>query len=79
MCPIRRLRLDLVKVKGTSSSVAGRVIRSDIAKVREQMVPIAAIGAVGPVERGHPIEMLIDRLRHLASQDGQSPTGRDPG
>jgi hypothetical protein len=30
---------------------------------------VATIAAVRLIERGHPIEMLIDRLPHLALQD----------
>ena len=41
----------------------------DVAKFGQQMASIRAIAPVGLVERGHLIEMTVDRLRHLALQD----------
>jgi hypothetical protein len=38
------------------------------------MPPIRAVASVGLVEFGHAVEMLVDRLPHLPSQDlGQRP------
>ena len=34
------------------------------------MTRIGAVAAVGGIKRGHAIEILIDRLVHLAAQDG---------
>ena len=42
----------------------------DLAELGQQMAPIGAVAPVSLIEQGHPIEMLIDRLRHLALQNG---------
>jgi hypothetical protein len=33
------------------------------------MPPIGAVAAVSPVERGHPVDMRIDRVRHPSLED----------
>jgi hypothetical protein len=33
------------------------------------MTSVGAIAPVGLIEQGHPIEMIVDRLRHLALQN----------
>jgi hypothetical protein len=46
----------------------------DLAPLDQQMPPIRAVTSVGLVEFGHAVEMLVDRLLHLPSQDlGQRP------
>ena len=42
----------------------------DVAELGQQMTRIGAVAAVGGIKRGHAIEILIDRLVHLAAQDG---------
>lgn len=42
----------------------------NVAELGQQMPSITAVAPVGLVEQGHPLEMVVDRLRHLALQDG---------
>src|SRR5215471_586004 len=42
------------------------------------MMPVTAVAPVNLVEPGHAIEILIDRLRHLALQDGSDRLPAEP-
>jgi hypothetical protein len=43
----------------------------DLPQFGQQMPSVEAVAPVGLVERGQPVEMLVNRLRHLAGQDGR--------
>ena len=43
----------------------------DVPELGQQMTRVGTVAAIGLVARGHPIEMLIDRPRHLTLQDAR--------
>lgn len=65
-------------------AAGARYRQLDVAQLGQQMSPIAAIAPVGPVERSHPIKVLVDRLPHLRLEDrsnripAQSPIALAP-
>ena len=40
----------------------------DVAEFRQDMARVRAVAPIGPIERGHPVEMLVDGPIHLAAQ-----------
>ena len=52
------------------SEIAGWALHPLESAALPRRAPITAIAPIGLIEQGHPIERLVDRLRHLALQDG---------